>query len=69
MAQLKGGNYFYCLQQSGDICDKDLFGTPACNQCSKKDNCNTCGRKGTSLCEKCENNKTEGEDNGITEDA
>ena len=65
MKSKKKQNYFYCLAKN-EGCKKDLFGEVACGDCEKDKQCNHCGRIGTSFCDKCENNKNEGEDNDIT---
>lgn len=47
-------NYFYCMKKTREDCQEDIFGKPNCNFCEHKDNCENCGRKDTSFCEKCE---------------
>ncbi len=47
-------NYFYCMKKTREDCQEDIFGKPNCNYCEHKDNCDNCGRKDTSFCEKCE---------------
>lgn len=47
-------NYFYCMKKTREDCQEDIFGKPNCSYCEHKDNCDNCGRKDTSFCEKCE---------------
>ena len=47
-------NYFYCMKKTREDCQEDIFGKPNCNFCEHKENCENCGRKDTSFCEKCE---------------
>lgn len=48
-------NYFYCRERNGNKCVTDMCGVHACMCCIKNDNCDVCGRSGTSFCQKCEN--------------
>lgn len=49
-------NYFYCLVKNGTKdCKKNLLGRYACESCRHDRKCDVCGRRGTLLCEKCEN--------------
>ena len=49
-------NYFYCLARQG-TCDRDMFGSTACDMCEKNGDCRVCGRQETTFCEKCVNRK------------
>lgn len=42
------------MKKTRKDCQEDIFGKPNCNFCEHKDNCEHCGRKDTSFCEKCE---------------
>lgn len=55
-------NYFYCLKKS-EQCNKDFFGNIACSDCLARGNCNYCGRKNTSFCEKCVYQEVERKEN------
>lgn len=45
-------NYFYCLARH-ESCDREMFGSTACDMCEKNGDCRVCGRQETTFCEKC----------------
>lgn len=51
-------NYFYCLARH-ESCDREMFGSTACDMCEKNGDCRVCGRQETSFCEKCKNRRFE----------
>ena len=49
-------DYFYCLKRN-ESCEKDLFGSYACETCSAHGYCECKRRKNTSFCNKCIHNE------------